>query len=67
MGPKDADGMANIVDPDQTAPLWVYIFCPELSVWKLRFIMVSVQPKYCYNYPSNFNSVILQSSNASKK
>ena len=22
MRPKDADGIANIVDPDQTAPLW---------------------------------------------
>ena len=22
MGPKDEDGMANSVDPDQTAPLW---------------------------------------------
>ena len=22
MSPNDADGMANSVDPDQTAPLW---------------------------------------------
>ena len=28
MSPKDADGMANIVDPDQTAPLG-----PLEAVW----------------------------------
>ena len=33
MGPNDADGMANSVDPDQTATL-------GLSVRKLRIIMV---------------------------
>ena len=40
MRPKDADGMANIVDPDQTAPLGsrVYIVCPDLSVWKLKIL-----------------------------
>ena len=36
MGPQDADGMTNSVDPDQTAPLgsliWVYTVCPSLSV-----------------------------------
>ena len=41
MGPKDADGMANSVDPDQTAPLfWVYAVSPYLSVQKLRIFTV---------------------------
>ena len=31
VSPKDADRMANNVDPDQTAPLiWVYTICPGL-------------------------------------
>ena len=34
MSPKDADGIANSVDPDQTAPR----FCPGLSVKKLARI-----------------------------
>ena len=36
MGPKDADGMANRVDPDQEQPDLVYTFFPGLSVRKLR-------------------------------
>ena len=43
-GPKDSDRMANSVDPDQTAPsslIWVYTVCPDLSVRKLRIIMVN--------------------------
>ena len=41
MSPNDADGMANSVDPDQTAPLiWVCIVCPGISVRKLRIITV---------------------------
>ena len=37
MRPNDADGMANSVDPDQTAPLiLVYTVCPDMSVRKLR-------------------------------
>ena len=44
MSPNDADGMANSVDPDQTAPLAVRsgsaLFCPDLSVRKLRNITV---------------------------
>ena len=36
MGPKDADGMANSVDPHQTAPrsslIWVYTVCPNLPI-----------------------------------
>ena len=38
MRPKNADALANIVDPDQTAPPSV---CPDLLVQKLRIIMVS--------------------------
>ena len=46
MSPNDADGMANSVDPDQTAPLGasrsslilVCTVCPSLSVRKLRNI-----------------------------
>ena len=42
MGPKDADGMANSADPDQTAPrsslIWVCTVCPDLSVQKFRII-----------------------------
>ena len=39
---NDADGMANSVDPDQTAPslIWVCTVCPDLSVQKLRKITV---------------------------
>ena len=55
MHPKDAEGIANSVDPDQTAPLgavqssdcssrsspiWVCTVCPGLSVRKLRKITV---------------------------
>ena len=29
MGPKDADGLANSVDPDQTAPRGVYSVDPD--------------------------------------
>ena len=50
MGQKVAHGMANSVDPDQTAPrsdcssrsslIWVYTVCLDLSVRKLRNITV---------------------------
>ena len=44
MSQKDADGMANSADPDQTAPrsslIWVCTICPGLSVRKLRIITV---------------------------
>ena len=41
MSPNDAEGMANSVDPDQTAPLiWVCTVCSDLSVRKLRIITV---------------------------
>ena len=52
MCPNGADGMANNVDPDQTAPLgdcssrrsliWVSTVCPDMCVWKLRIITVSI-------------------------
>ena len=48
MRPKDADRMANSVDPDQTGSvdpdqtahslIWVYTVCPDLPVRKLRTI-----------------------------
>ena len=42
MCPKGADGMANSEDSGQTAPVvWVFTFCPDLSVQNLRIIMVS--------------------------
>ena len=44
MHQKDADGMANSVDPDQTAPRsslsWVYTVCLDQPVGKLRIIRV---------------------------
>ena len=36
MRPKDEDGMANSVDPDQTAPLGLYCICLDIPVWILR-------------------------------
>ena len=43
MSPNNADGMANSVDPDQTAQsvIWVCTVCPDLSVRKLRNITVT--------------------------
>ena len=42
MSPNDAEGMADSIEPDQTAPrsslIWVFTVCPGLSVWKLRNI-----------------------------
>ena len=42
MCPDDADGMANSVDPDQTAPLgsliWVCTVCPGISVRDSYFV-----------------------------
>ena len=57
MHSKDAEGMANSLDPDQIAQsglIWVYNVCPDLSVRKLRVITVgrvrqsTVEP--CCNY-----------------
>ena len=43
MSPNGTDGMANSVDPDQTARslIWVCTVCPDISVRKLRIIMVT--------------------------
>ena len=39
MHPKDEEGIANSVDPDQRSSLiWVCTVCTDLSVWKLRSI-----------------------------
>ena len=50
MSPKDANGMANSIDPDQTAPpgqelqeqsdLGVYVVCKGISVRKRRMFTV---------------------------
>ena len=45
MHAKDAEGIANSVDPDQTAPvggslIWVCTVCPDLSIRKVRIITV---------------------------
>ena len=42
MSLNDADGMANSVDPDQTA-IWVCTVCPDIAVRKLRIITISVR------------------------
>ena len=46
MSPNDADGMANSVDPNQTAPSLGAVWsgsavCPGISVRKLRIITVN--------------------------
>ena len=40
MRPKDADGMANRVDPKQSRLIWVYAVCFGLSVPIFRISMV---------------------------
>ena len=53
MGPKDADRMANGVDPDQTAPLILdYIVCADLSVRKPRIITDNVTKRCGWNVNS---------------
>ena len=42
MRPNDADGIANSVDPGQTALIWVYTVCSDLSVRKFRNIKVII-------------------------
>ena len=37
---KGGDGIANSVDPDQTAPFWVCAVCSDLSVPILRTFTV---------------------------
>ena len=53
MGLKDGDGMANSVDSDQTALIWVYIVCPDLSVRKFR--SSRVQLRKCIVIHSEFS------------
>ena len=43
--PKDAEGIANSVDPDQSL-IWVCTVCPDLSVRKLRKITVVLEIMY---------------------
>ena len=40
MHPKDADGMANHVDPSRSSPIWVCVLCYGLSVPIFRIPMV---------------------------
>ena len=40
MCPNDAEGVASSVDPDQSSLIWVYTVCLDMSVRKLRIIMV---------------------------
>ena len=40
MHPKDAEGIANSVEPDRTAPDLGLHFCPDMSVQKLRNVTV---------------------------
>ena len=53
MGQKDADGMANSVDPDQRSSLiWVYIVCPDLKNIRVFYfcnclIMICMKPGKC--------------------
>ena len=54
MHPKEADGMANSVDPDQTAPfrsslIWVCTVCLDLSVPIFRILMVILVKIFCYD------------------
>ena len=43
MSPKDADGLANSVDPDQTRSLiWAYTVCPDLLVQILGSIWLNI-------------------------
>ena len=49
MSPKDAGGMANSVNLDQTAPsslIWVYTVFLDLPVRELKIITVNVFLKY---------------------
>ena len=51
MSPNDADGMANSVVPDQTAPLiWVCTVCPGISIRKLRIITVNHEYQFLESF-----------------
>ena len=59
MRPKDAEGIANSVDPDQTALIWVCTVCPGLCVRKLRIITVMTgRPgaQICPGWPGKITS-----------
>ena len=60
MCPKDAGGMANSVDLDQTAMsnlIRVYTVCPDLSVRKLRIITVRLKPALAPALAFNGNNI----------
>ena len=42
MHPKDREGIANSVDPDQSL-IWIYTVCQDMSVRKLRIITVPAE------------------------
>ena len=51
MNPKDAEGMANSADPDQTAPfrgslIWVCTVCSDLPVPILGILRYSLRFHY---------------------
>ena len=46
MHPKDAAGIANSIDPDQSSLIWVCTVCPDLPVRKLRIITVITKSVY---------------------
>ena len=58
MNPKDGDGMANSADSDQIVPsfrsslIWVYTVCPNVSVQKLRILMVVVKRNFFKDFSS---------------
>ena len=44
MHPKDAEGIADSVDPDQSSLIWVCTVCQNLSAQKFRIITVLSYP-----------------------
>ena len=51
MRPKDAEGTANSVDPDQicssrSSLILVCTVCPDLSVWKFKIKTVTLGQQY---------------------
>ena len=57
MLPKDADGMTNSVDPDQTAPVWSYTVCNAVCILWMQYSMVKPP---CSNFrviTANFSGV----------
>ena len=58
MHPKDAAGIANSVDPDQTAPIWVCTVCPDLSVRKFRIITYLKMTKICITHCGKYADIL---------